>query len=94
MRIAQRFAFRCAYCDAMPEPGLLHPDHVVPLSRGGPNTVSNLLPSCNRCNGDKRDLSLAEWAEDRARRGLTARRTSWGMEDRRFMHLTSVLAAV
>lgn len=59
---------RCAYCDELTlDP---QPDHVTPLSRGGSNYLSNILPSCARCNGDKCDLALDEWAEDRARRGL------------------------
>lgn len=28
-------------------------DHVVPLSRGGPHTVANLVPACLRCNRSK-----------------------------------------
>lgn len=91
MRIAQRFSFCCAYCGAKPD--RLDPDHVVPVSRGGPNTLTNLLPACLSCNSDKRDLLLSEWDADRRRRRLPPRATSCGSEDRRYRHLTSTLAA-
>jgi hypothetical protein len=77
----------CAYCD-QPIDGQPDPDHVVPLSRGGDNTIGNILPACRTCNGDKRDLLPAEWNPDRARRGLPPRRTTWDRRDVRFAHLT------
>lgn len=76
----------CAYC-RQPIDGQPDPDHVVPLSRGGHNTISNILPSCRKCNGDKRDLTLREWAADRARRGKPAVHTTWDVSDRRYAHL-------
>ena len=88
MRIARRFDYRCAYCAG--RDGQLDPDHVVPLSRGGSNSTTNLLPSCRQCNGDKRDLLLDEWAIDREARGKAPRITNWAPEDRRYWHLTSV----
>lgn len=36
-------------------------DHVIPLSRGGPNTPDNLVPCCGRCNFSKRDRTPDEW---------------------------------
>jgi hypothetical protein len=86
MRMAARFDYRCAYCGEKPE--RLDPDHVVPLSKGGPNVLANLLPSCLLCNSDKRDLLLHEWETDRERRHLPTRRTSWAPEDARYWHLT------
>lgn len=62
---------RCAYCD-QPIDGLPDPEHVLPLSRGGRNDLTNLVAACRRCNADKNDLTLDEWATDRARRGLPA----------------------
>lgn len=76
---------RCSYCDehvAQPEP-----DHVVPISRSGRNDISNILPCCQRCNGDKGDMTLAEWAEYRARHNKPAVRTSFDYKDQRFTHL-------
>lgn len=88
MHIARRFGFRCAYCGCTPT-GALDPDHVVPLSKGGPNTISNLLPACRSCNGDKRDLLLDEWEADRSLRSKASRATTWAPEDTRYVHLTA-----
>jgi endogenous inhibitor of DNA gyrase (YacG/DUF329 family) len=74
----------CAYCH-QPTPDF-QPDHVIPLSRGGSNSITNIVPSCNRCNGDKRDLPLSEWYADRERRGLEPRSLHPGIK-----HLTSAL---
>ncbi len=38
-------------------------DHVVPLSRGGLTTKSNLVPCCKTCNNQKRELLPLEWEE-------------------------------
>ncbi|QIS38632.1 HNH endonuclease [Clavibacter capsici] len=77
----------CAYCGTPTPLDLIHPEHVVAISRGGANNTTNLLPSCNRCNGDKRDLSLAAWAESRVARGLTPVTTTWDEGDPRYKHL-------
>jgi 5-methylcytosine-specific restriction endonuclease McrA len=59
----------------------------VPLSRGGSNSITNILPACRRCNGDKRDLSLDEWTADRRRRNLPAVVTTWAVGDPKYLHL-------
>lgn len=58
----------CAYCHT-PCSGLPDPEHVLPLSRGGRNDMTNVVASCRPCNADKNDLTLDEWQADRARRG-------------------------
>jgi len=41
---------RCAYCDI----GLYeHMDHIIPLSRGGPHSLANVVPACKSCNEKK-----------------------------------------
>lgn len=92
MRLFLLFDRRCAYCE-QPIDGQLDPDHVIPLSRGGSNSLTNILPACHPCNGDKRNLLLHEWALDRERRGLPPRNTSWTLDDHRVRHLTSHLVA-
>jgi 5-methylcytosine-specific restriction endonuclease McrA len=92
MRVARGFGYCCAYCGTKPD--RLDPDHVVPLKRGGHNVLSNLLPACNSCNSDKRDLLLKEWPADRERRGLPARATTWAEDDPRYYHLTFVRSAL
>ncbi len=63
---------RCAYCH-QPCIGLPEPEHVVPLSRGGRNDMTNLVAACRSCNTDKSDMTLKEWHADRLRRGLAPR---------------------
>ena len=41
---------RCAYCGSL---GTVFRDHVVPISRGGDNVVSNIVPACTPCNSSK-----------------------------------------
>lgn len=62
----------CAYCWLPTDD--LEPDHVVPLSRGGSNSITNVVPACGDCNRDKRALLLDEWIVDRETRGLAPRR--------------------
>jgi hypothetical protein len=86
MRMAAKFNYCCAYCGEKPD--RLDPDHVVPLSRGGPNVLANLLPTCLQCNADKNARTLSEWEAWRHERGKPPRRTSWAPEDSRYWHLT------
>ena len=89
MRVAAKFNYCCAYCGTKPE--RLDPDHVVPLSRGGSNAVSNLLPTCLMCNSSKNAMTLPEWAAWLSDRNLPARATSWRPGDKRYVHLTDAL---
>lgn len=40
---------RCAYCGNR-FVGRLEQEHVVPLSKGGDHTLTNIVPACSRCN--------------------------------------------
>lgn len=84
MRIHLQLGKLCAYCHS-PIEGQPDPDHVVPLSRGGSDSITNILPCCSPCNSDKRELLLDEWLVDRRRRGLDPRT----VDDSRWVHLTS-----
>ncbi|MGW0929581.1 HNH endonuclease [Streptomyces sp. NPDC002644] len=57
--IFARWGNRCAYCNAPAE----HLDHVMPLSRGGDDIESNMVPACADCNLSKGAKTLAEWSE-------------------------------
>ena len=51
----------CAYCG---KPRKLTVDHVVPLSKGGNHTKSNIVPACRSCNSKKGDREpLPFWFE-------------------------------
>lgn len=41
---------KCVYCDSTEN---LHADHQIPLSRGGTNFASNMVPACASCNCSK-----------------------------------------
>ena len=47
IEIQQLQDYKCAYCGAY-EP--LHRDHIVPVSKGGNNTKSNIQGLCCKCN--------------------------------------------
>lgn len=57
--IFRRWNYACCYCGLW----ATHLDHVVPLSRGGADTESNMVPACAACNLSKGAKTLAEWAE-------------------------------
>jgi 5-methylcytosine-specific restriction endonuclease McrA len=43
---------RCYMCDRRLAPGW-HIEHVIPLARGGTDTLDNVRASCPRCNRRK-----------------------------------------
>jgi len=49
----------CAYCGESDEN--LTQDHVIPLSKGGNHTASNIVPACRFCNSSKGSRLLEEW---------------------------------
>ena len=55
--VLARDAYRCGYCDSR-FAGTV--DHVLPQSRGGPNTWSNLVACCAPCNCVKGDRTPEE----------------------------------
>lgn len=59
MTIMARWRYVCAYCNAH----ATHLDHVHPLSKGGADIESNIVPACAACNLSKGAKTLAEWAE-------------------------------
>lgn len=49
----------CAYCGATEK---LSKDHVIPISKGGHNCISNIVPACRTCNSSKQDRDLQEFS--------------------------------
>lgn len=51
----------CSYCGNVTEDYEL--EHVVPLSSGGANTLSNITVACPSCNRSKHNRALLTWHE-------------------------------
>ena len=58
-QILDEFGHGCAYCPATDIP--LQMEHMVPLSRGGHHTASNVVPACSFCNTSKGARTVLEW---------------------------------
>lgn len=56
--IFRRWRNLCGYCGAW----ATHMDHITPLSKGGADKESNVIPACQNCNLTKGAKTLAEWA--------------------------------
>jgi len=50
----------CWYCGKKIEADFTI-DHVIPISRGGTDTLENLVPCCKSCNSGKRNKSIEEF---------------------------------
>lgn len=55
-----RDRYTCQYCSAKLAPAKLTLDHVMPRSRGGQATWSNLVTACRPCNNVKADKTPEE----------------------------------
>jgi 5-methylcytosine-specific restriction endonuclease McrA len=54
-----QFGNRCAYCGRKAK--RLTPDHYMPLSKGGTNSIDNIIPSCERCNRRKWNIDPSKF---------------------------------
>ena len=61
--VYRRDNFECVYCGAS-NLKLLTLDHVIPRSKGGPNSWDNLVTACKFCNSEKADLTLEEYGKE------------------------------
>lgn len=51
----------CALCSFPLEESEANKDHIIPKSKGGPNTRSNFQATHKVCNSKKSSLSMEEW---------------------------------
>ena len=78
--VLRRDNYRCGYCDAR-FAGTV--DHVLPRSRGGPNSWANLVACCAPCNSFKSDRTPEEagmrllWEPKAPRHAEKAQRRIW-----------------
>lgn len=57
-RLFRRFGGSCFYCRTASATTV---DHVIPLSRGGSNSIGNIVPACLSCNSRKNARTVMEW---------------------------------
>lgn len=50
----------CHYCGGKFDPKDITMDHIVPISRGGKSVKGNIVPSCKKCNTNKKYYTPAE----------------------------------
>lgn len=53
----------CIYCGELLTPKTACADHMTPLSRGGDNTIDNIVPSCSSCNSRKGTKTVEEFLQ-------------------------------
>lgn len=56
--VFKRDSFACQYCGSTPPSVVLHVDHIHPVSKGGKNSMANLITSCSSCNLGKGAITL------------------------------------
>ena len=61
-RIIKRGRNKCFFCRTKNR-FLLNIDHKIPLSRGGKDSIENMIPTCSICNVLKADLMPEEFIE-------------------------------
>ena len=65
--LLEKFDNSCAYCGRIIYGTLKNPDmkytedHVVPLSKGGANSLYNKVPCCANCNRRKANSDMLNW---------------------------------
>lgn len=58
-QLKDEVGYRCFYCGEIFSS--LTQDHIVPLSRGGPHTLNNVVAACQSCNSSKNSKTLEEY---------------------------------
>ena len=61
--VFKRDKFTCQYCGRMAPDVVLEIDHIKPVSKGGDNSIMNLITACFDCNRGKGDRKLTQNAE-------------------------------
>jgi 5-methylcytosine-specific restriction endonuclease McrA len=56
--LLELFGGLCAYCKVNKATDR---DHVIPISKGGSNEITNILPACDNCNSRKHSKNLEDW---------------------------------
>lgn len=60
--LSEKFEHKCCYCGIEQGQGRkFEVEHIIPVSRGGTNRVSNLAWSCHDCNQEKGSMTAEEY---------------------------------
>jgi hypothetical protein len=69
--VFKRDLFTCQYCGRKAPEVILEVDHIIPVAKGGDNSIENLVTACRECNGGKSDKKLSELSEvEKSRRQI------------------------
>lgn len=60
-KILQDAGHLCQYCGSAPQ--RFEKEHFIPLSRGGLNSIENIVPACPPCNRFKGSMTGSEWMQ-------------------------------
>lgn len=58
--VFKRDSFTCQYCGKSSPEVILNADHIKPVSKGGDNSILNLVTACFDCNSGKSDRELSD----------------------------------
>jgi len=56
-----RTNFRCFYCNDLLNQNTWELEHVKPISKGGQNKITNITPSCKKCNRMKGSMEITDF---------------------------------
>lgn len=59
--IYNRDKFICQYCNKIFDKKKLTIEHIVPVSKGGIDDISNYITACMHCNSSKRDMLISDF---------------------------------
>lgn len=54
---------KCPYCGKSLSNTNCHIDHIIPISKGGSHSITNIIPCCSNCNHKKSASHIEEWIE-------------------------------
>jgi len=55
------YGYKCAYCGR--KTSHLTKDHIIAISKGGRDTMGNIVPACSTCNHKKNARDLLNWSQ-------------------------------
>ena len=65
---------QCFYCGRKISSDQINVDHMIPQDVGGPTIPNNLVPSCNKCNNTKSNMTLEQYLEYLAKKTAKERK--------------------